>query len=143
MHHITGEPEIVGTNGTGCSVHSEPLFAAPNPGPAIADDTKLTHLEEPQVTGNIDEALIHLNDLGVRVEVIRLRQEAEQRHALMHEYNGILTMERAIMDQHRQWNYEAETLKDRVMGARIRLTNARVNSHIYPYLTDARTARHV
>jgi hypothetical protein len=77
MHHITGEPEIMGTNGSGCSVHSEPLFAAPNPGPTIADDTKFTHLEELQVTGNIDEALIRLNDPGVRAEVIRLHQEAE------------------------------------------------------------------
>jgi hypothetical protein len=83
MHHITGEPEIMGTNGSGCSVHSEPLFAAPNPGPAIVDDTKFTHLEEPQVTGNIDEALIRLNDPGVRAEVIRLRQEAERRRALI------------------------------------------------------------
>jgi hypothetical protein len=143
MHHITGEPEIMGTNGSGCSVHSEPLFAAPNPGPAIADDTKFTHLEEPQVTGNIDEALIRLNDPGVRVEVIRLQQEAERRRALMHEYNGILMMERSIADWRRQWNYEAETLEDRVMGARIQLTNACVNSRIHPYLTDARTARHV
>jgi hypothetical protein len=143
MHHITGEPEIVGTNGSGCSVHSEPLFAAPNLGPAIADDTKFTHLEEPQVTGNIDEALIRLNDPGVRAEVIRLRQEAERRRALMHEYDGILAMERSIADRRRQWNHEAETLEDRVMGARIRLTNARVNSRIHPYLTDARTARHV
>jgi hypothetical protein len=143
MHHITGEPEIVGTNGSGCSVHSEPLFAAPNPGPAIADDTKFTHLEEPQVTGNIDEALICLNDPGVQAEVIRLRQEAEQHRALMHKYDGILAMERSIADRRRQWNYEAETLEDRVMGARIRLTNARVNLRIHPYLTDAHTARHV
>src|ERR1700730_11842125 len=99
MHHITGEPEIMGTNGSGCSVHSEPLFAAPNPGPAIADETKFTHLEEPQVTGNIDEALIRLNDPGVRAEVIRLRQEAERRRALMHEYDGILAMERSIAER--------------------------------------------
>jgi hypothetical protein len=65
MHHITGEPEIMGTNGSGCSVHSEPLFAAPNLGPAIADDTKFTHLEEPQMTGDIDAALVRLNDPGV------------------------------------------------------------------------------
>jgi hypothetical protein len=78
MHHITGEPEIMGTNGSGCSVHSKPLFAAPNPGPTIADDTKFAHLEEPQVTGEIYAALIRLNDLGVRAEVIRLRQEAER-----------------------------------------------------------------
>jgi hypothetical protein len=143
MHHITGKPEIVGTNGSGCSVHSEPLFAAPNLGLAIANDTKFTHLEEPQVTGNIDKALICLNDPGVRVEVIRLCQEAECRRALMHEYDGILAMERSIAERRRQWNYKAETLEDRVMGARIRLTNARVNLRIHPYLTDARTARHV
>jgi hypothetical protein len=61
----------------------------------------------------------------------------------MHEYDGILTMERAIADRRRQWNYEAETLEDRVIGARIRLTNARVNSRIHPYLTNTRTANHV
>jgi hypothetical protein len=61
----------------------------------------------------------------------------------MHEYDGILTMERAIVDRRRQWNYKAETLEDRVMGACIHLTNARVNSCIHPYLTDARIARHV
>jgi hypothetical protein len=61
----------------------------------------------------------------------------------MHEYDGILAMERSIADHRRQWNYEAETLEDRVMGARIRLTNARVNSHIHPYLTNACTARHI
>jgi hypothetical protein len=77
MHHITGEPEIMGTNGSGCSVHSEPLIAAPNPGPTIADNTKFTHLEELQVTGEIDTALTHLNDPEVRAEVIRLCQEAE------------------------------------------------------------------
>jgi hypothetical protein len=112
MHHITGEPEIMGTNGSGCSIHSEPLFATPNPGPTIADNTKFAHLEEPQVTGEIDATLVCLNDPGVRVEDICLRQEAERRHALMHEYDGILAMERSIADCRRQWNYKAKTLED-------------------------------
>jgi hypothetical protein len=143
MHHITGEPKIMGTNGSGCSVHSEPLFAAPNPGPTIADDTKFAYLKEPQVTGEIDAALVRLNDPGVQVEVIRLRQKAERRRALMHEYDGILAMERSIVDHCRQWNYEPKTLEDRVMGARIRLTNAHINSHIHPYITNTRTTNHV
>jgi hypothetical protein len=138
-----GKPEILGTNGSGCSVHSEPLFTAPNPGPTIADDTKFAHLEEPQVTGKIDTTLACLNDPGVQAEVIHLHQEAERRCALMHEYDGILAIERSIADRRRQWNYEAETLEDRVMGARICLTNARVNSRIHPYLTNICTARHV
>jgi hypothetical protein len=99
MHHITGEPEIMGTNGSGCSIHSKPLFAAPSLGPAIADNTKFAHLEEPQVTGKIDAALVHLNDPGVRVEVIHLHQEAKCRRALMHKYDGILAMERSIADR--------------------------------------------
>jgi hypothetical protein len=55
----------MGTNGSGCSIHSEPLFAAPNLGPTIADDTKFAYLEEPQVTGEIDATLVRLNDPGV------------------------------------------------------------------------------
>jgi hypothetical protein len=87
--------------------------------------------------------LVHLNDPGVQAEVIHLRQEAERHRALMHKYDGILEMERSIMSRRRQWNHEAETLEDRVMGARICLTNAHVNSRIHPYLTNARTADHV
>jgi hypothetical protein len=52
-------------------------------------------------------------------------------------------MERSIADHHRQWNHEAKTLEDRVMGACTRLTNARVNSRIHPYLTNTRTTKHV
>jgi hypothetical protein len=112
MHHITGEPEIMGTNGSGCSVHSEPLFTTPNLGPAIADNTKFAHLEEPQVTGEINAALVRLNDPGVQAEVIRLRQEAKRCRALMHKYDGILAMERSIAEHRCQWNHEAETLED-------------------------------
>jgi hypothetical protein len=77
------------------------------------------------------------------VEFIRLRQEAERCPTLMHEYDGILAMERSIADCCHQWNYKAETLEDHVMGACIRLTNARVNSRIHPYITNTRTANHV
>jgi hypothetical protein len=52
-------------------------------------------------------------------------------------------MEKSIADRCHQWNYKAETLEDHVMGACIRLTNARVNSHIHPYITNTCTANHV
>jgi hypothetical protein len=136
IHPLTGEPEILGTNGHGQGVHSEPLQALPSPGPAVVDDTVFTHFEEPQVSGGLDYALARLNDPGIRAEVIRLQQESERRRALMKDYDNILDLERTVHQRRRKWHDDADALQDRTMGARICLTNARVNSRLHPYLRD-------
>ena len=55
----------------------------------------------------------------------------------MRRYDDLLDQEHIIARCRQQWNNDVAALQDRTVSARIRLSNARVNSRLHPYLTSS------